>query len=194
MKFTCIMVQPSRVSWYSLHMCHGTAFTCIMVQPSHASRYRLHMCHGTTFTCIMVQPSHLSWYSLHMYWGTTFTKMWLFFHILLHYKHIFFQLCIWYHRPDAYSFLLKHLSSSGMLNFHSSSSAKQHPQGASFSGPKRWKTEMTNSDCREDKGEQSTPPLQLPPLCTNWSVAWHCHAAEKLDSSSVWLHPANLLF
>ena len=35
MKFTCIMVQSSHVSWYSLHMYHGTAFTCIMVQPSH---------------------------------------------------------------------------------------------------------------------------------------------------------------
>jgi len=65
---------------------------------------------------------------------------------------------------------------------------------ASFSGPRRWRMEMINSDCREGKGEQSTPPLPLPPLCTNQSVVWHCHAAEKLESPSVWLHPANLLF
>jgi len=103
-----------------------------------------------------------------MYHGTAFTKMRLFFHSLFHYEHIFFfQLCVRYCRPDAYSSSLKHLSSSGILNFSSSSSssAKQHPQGASFSGPKRWKMETTNSDCREDKVEQSTPPLQLPPLC-----------------------------
>jgi len=86
-----------------------------------------------------------------MYHGTAFTKTRLFFHSLLHYKHIFFQLYMRYRRPDAYSSSLKHLGSSGMLNFRSSSSEKQHPQGTSFSGPKRWKMQMTNSDCREDK-------------------------------------------
>jgi len=31
-------------------------------------------------------------------------------------------------------------------------------------------------------GEQSTPLLQVPPLCTNWCVAWHFHAGQGLDS------------
>ena len=97
-----------------------------------------------------------------MYHGTAFTKMRLFFHSLLHYEHIFFQLCVRYRTPDAFSSSLKHLNSSGMLNFSSSSSssssssAKQHHQGASFSRPKRWKTEITNSDCR--KTRDNSPP------------------------------------
>lgn len=134
MKFTCIMEQPSHVSWFSLHMYHSTAFTCITVQPSRVSRYSLYK-DGIIFP----QSPSLQ------------TQ--------------FFQLCMRYRRPNAYSSSLKHLSSSGMLNFSSLSSARQHPKGASFSGPKRRRMEMTNSDCREDKEEQSTPPLQLPPLC-----------------------------
>jgi hypothetical protein len=42
---------------------------------------------------------------------------------------------------------------------------------------------VINRDCREDEGEQSTPLLQLPPLCTDWCAVWLCHAGGGLDSS-----------
>jgi hypothetical protein len=42
---------------------------------------------------------------------------------------------------------------------------------------------MELEGCKEDEGEQATPLLQLPPLCTDWCVVGPCHAAGRLDSS-----------
>jgi len=43
-------------------------------------------------------------------------------------------------------------------------------------------------DCRDDEGEQSTPLLQLPFLCTDRCAAWRCHAG-RLDLSSFLAEP-----
>jgi len=35
---------------------------------------------------------------------------------------------------------------------------------------------VLNRDCREDKGGQSTPLSQLPPLCPDLCAVWRCRA------------------
>ena len=73
--------------------------------------------------------------------------------------------------------------------FSTSSSAKRRPRSASFRGPKMWKSDVMKSCCRENKGEQSTTKLQLPPLCADWCVIWRFHTAGGLDSPSCLAEP-----
>jgi len=53
-------------------------------------------------------------------------------------------------------------------------------------GQKHGSLLVLNQDCREDEGEQSTPLLQVPPLCTGWCVAWRFHAGVGLGSLYSW--------
>jgi hypothetical protein len=39
---------------------------------------------------------------------------------------------------------------------------------------------VLNRDCREDEGEQSTPLIQLPPLCADWCAVWRYPAGEDM--------------
>jgi hypothetical protein len=55
-----------------------------------------------------------------------------------------------------------------------------HPSDSQKYGSRK----VLNQDCRNYEGEQSTPLLQLPPLCGEWCAVWHCHAGGVLDSSS----------
>jgi hypothetical protein len=50
------------------------------------------------------------------------------------------------------------------------------PQGAQKDGSRM----VLNRDCSEDEGEQSTPLIQLPPLCTDWCAVWRCPAGEGM--------------
>jgi hypothetical protein len=42
---------------------------------------------------------------------------------------------------------------------------------------------VLNQVCRKDEGEESTLLLQLPSLCADWCVAWHCHVGGGHHSS-----------
>jgi hypothetical protein len=86
--------------------------------------------------------------------------------------------------PVDYNFLLKRRSSSRTL------SARRRPQkgvlGVHISGGQKYGSRrVLNRDYGEHEREQSTPLLQLPPLCADWCEVWRCHE-EGLDSSS-WL-------
>lgn len=60
-----------------------------------------------------------------------------------------------------------------------------HPSGGQKDGS--WR--VLNWDCRENEGKQSTPLLQLTPLCTDWFAVWCCHAGRVPDSSSCLAEP-----
>jgi hypothetical protein len=83
--------------------------------------------------------------------------------------------------PVAYNSLLRRRSSSRTLCFSSSSSAKRRPRMHPSGGQKDESRRVLSRDCREDEGEQSTPLLQLPPLCAGWCAVWRCHAGGGLN-------------
>ena len=60
-----------------------------------------------------------------------------------------------------------------------------HPSGGQRNGSQR----VLNRNWRDEEGEQSTPLLQLPPLCADWCADWCCHAGGGLDSSSCLVQP-----
>ena len=124
--------------------------------------------------------------------GTAFTKMRLFFHSLLDYKHTFATLCeILYARCIqlcAEAFELFRHAQLQLIIICKTVSSRCILQWAKEMEERGWQI-WTIGNTRK-----STLPLQLPPLCTDRCVTWQCQAAEKPDSSSVWLNPSNSLF
>ena len=47
---------------------------------------------------------------------------------------------------------------------------KTAASGCILQGAKSGRRWVLNRDCREDKGEESSPVLPLPPLCADWCV------------------------
>ena len=77
------------------------------------------------------------------------------------------SLCVWAH----------HCLQNFILGLHPSGRQKDGSWGS------------LNQYCKEDEGKQPAVLLQLPPLCTDWCVVWHCHARRVLNSYSCLAQP-----
>jgi len=96
--------------------------------------------------------------------GTSFTELRLFLHKVSFIINTLLLTFVW----DTVCWLLNTLCCS-IRALHTCCVSTR---SAFFRGQKDGSWKMLNWYCREDEGEQSTPLLQLPPLCNGWCGVW----------------------